>query len=438
MFHKNRDLLISLCFAIACCGCSRVAPVEEVRLLPEATKAETEPEIDLQNDWPWWRGPNQDGHSSSNGLPTSWSVDENVVWSAAVPGRGHSSPCIVSNRLFLTTADEVAQQQMILCYDRETGQQLWKGTAHEGDFMQQHSKNSQASATPACDGKRVFALFLNAGGLWATATDLAGQILWQTEAGPFGSEHGYGSSPTIYKSLLIVQGDNLTGSFIAALDRQTGKIVWRIARPTSGRHGSFATPVIAHLAGRDQLLVTGMNETRSHDPASGDLLWSCDGPAEVTANTVAWGDGLVFASGGYPEKQLLAIRADGSGNITDTHIAWQARKGTAYVPTPVFHAGKLFVVSDDGIATCFDAANGTMLHKVRIGGNFSTSPTLADGFLYVTDEQGTTAIIRADESLEIVARNKLGSGGMASVTICNSRIYLRTSDRLYCIAQPSE
>ncbi|MCA9158315.1 MAG: PQQ-like beta-propeller repeat protein [Planctomycetales bacterium] len=434
MFLNNRDLLISLYLAVTVCGCSRVDPVEEIRSLPAATKAETALEVDLQTDWPWWRGPNQDGHSLSSELPTSWSADENVVWSVAVPGRGHSSPCVVSNRLFLTTADEVAHRQIILCYDQGTGQQLWAAPAHEGKFMQQHSKNSQASATPACDGKHVFALFLNAGGLWATATDLTGQILWQTEAGPFGSEHGYGSSPTIYKSLLIVLGDNLTGSFIAALDRQTGRIVWRITRPTTGQHGSFATPVIANIAGRDQLLVTGMKKTSSYDPTSGKLLWSCDGPSEVTANTVAWGDGLVFASGGYPEKQLLAIRADGSGNITHSHIAWEARKGTAYVPSPVFHGGKLFVISDDGIATCFDAANGRMLHKVRIGGNFSASPILANGFLYVVDEQGTTVVIRAEESLEIVARNELGNGGMASLTICNSRIYVRASDRLYCIA----
>jgi outer membrane protein assembly factor BamB len=340
-------LLIFVGCVIACCGCSRVAPVEEIRSLPAATEAETELAVDLQSDWPWWRGPSHDGHSLSSELPTSWSADENVVWSVAVPGRGHSSPCVVGNRIFLSTADDDAQQQMILCYDRETGQQLWTVTAHEGNFMKQHAKNSQASATPACDGKQVFALFLNAGGLWATATDLNGQILWQTEAGPFGAEHGYGSSPTIYKSLLIVQGDNLTGSFIAALDRQTGKIVWRTARGTTGRHGSYATPVIANLAGRDQLLVTGMKETSSYDPASGELLWTCDGPAEVTANTVAWGDDLVFACGGYPEKQLMAIRADGSGNVTDSHVAWQARKGSAYVPSPVFHAGKLFVVSDD-------------------------------------------------------------------------------------------
>src|SRR5262249_20026305 len=168
---------------------------------------------------------------------------DNVVWKTKVPGRGHSSPIICGEYVFLTTADEQAQKQLLLAYDRKTGKPLWSTVVHEGGFLRKYPKNSHASATPACDGVRVYSAFINRDGLYVTATTLRGKILWQKKAGAFQSEHGYGSSPVFYKSLVIVNGDNLKGSFIAALDRQTGKVAWRTDRKTTGRHGSYATPV---------------------------------------------------------------------------------------------------------------------------------------------------------------------------------------------------
>ena len=436
----TREMQIGSLLVIALCGCGRIEPVEEIRADSGVlgTGAAYEVTIDPVADWPWWRGPRHDGSSGDHDLTTEWSPEKNVHWVADVPGRGHSSPCVAGNRVFLTTADDDAQQQKILCFDRDSGDALWENLAHAGGFMASHKKNSHASATLACDGQRVFALFLNDGGLWATAVDLDGNLLWQKRAGPFGAEHGYGSSPVIFQSLLIVLGDNMSGSFIAALDRATGHVVWRTARPTTGRHGSYAAPIVARVAGREQLLVSGMSGVSSYDPRTGESLWSCEGPAEVTANTIASNEDLVFASGGYPEKELLAIRADGAGDVTDSHVVWRARKGVAYVPSPVYHDGRLYVISDNGIATCFDANSGKVLRTRRIGGNYSASPIVAGGHLYIPDEAGTTLVIKADESLELVARNELGNGGYASASICGNRIYLRTLQNLYCIGLNSE
>ena len=434
----KQPYLVILLVSLTLTACSRVVPVEEIR--PQSSEGTNgsapQVEFDAHSDWPGWWGANRDGTSPEMDLLTSWSATENVIWSTPVRGRGHSSPCVFGNRIFLTSAYDEAEQQKIVGFDRESGQMLWSTLAHQGNFMRAHEKNTHASATPASDGERVFAVFLNDGGLWVTATDLEGKILWQTMAGPFGSEHGYGSSPVIHKSLVIVLGDNLTGCFVAGLDRTTGDIVWRTARKTSGRHGSYGTPIVASVAGRDQLLVSGMSEVASYNPLTGELDWTCAGPAEVTGNAICAAQKLIFASGGYPEKELLAIRADGIGDVTESHVVWKATKGVTYVPSPLYHNGRLFVVNDEGIATCFDAATGEVRKTRRLGGDFSASPILADGHLFIPDEEGTTFVLQADDTLEVVARNDLGGGGFASLAIGGGQFYIRTLDNLYCIGRP--
>lgn len=386
-----------------------------------------------KTDWPCWRGPNLDGKSADKAVPLKWSKTENVVWRADVPGRGHSSPIVVGERVFLTTADPQRQQQAVLAFDRATGKSLWSTVAHQGGFMPMHGKNSQASATSACDGERVFSVFINGGLLRVTATDLDGMILWQQDAGKFGSEHGYGSSPVIHGSNVIVLGDNMTGSFIAALNRETGKVAWRTDRKTTGKHGSYATPIVATFGGKPQLLVSGMESTSSYHPDTGKLIWSVAGPAEVTACTPAFSDKLVFSSGGYPEKALLAIRPNGSGDVTRSHVAWRAAKGVTYVPSPLFHAGKLYVVSDDSIASCFDAATGKQLWQERLDGGFSSSPVLAGDHLFVTNEAGKTFVLKTGSKFEVTAQNDLGDGGFATPAVCGGQIFLRTGTSLYCI-----
>jgi hypothetical protein len=434
---EMKTVVVAGLLSIFCAACERSTPPGEIAVAAGTRTSSAAPIKLSEGDWPWWRGPGADGRSDEQNLPTRWSPTENVLWKLAVTGMGHSSPSICGTRVFLTTADEQAQTQEILAIDSDSGDMLWRTVAHEGGLMKKHQKNSHASATAACDGERVYAAFINDGGLHVTATDLDGGIVWQTKAGDFKSEHGYGSAPALHGSLVIVNGDSLDGSFVAALDRATGDVVWRTPREATGQHGSYATPVVAKLAGRPQLLLTGTSRVTSYDPDTGKLIWSCAGPAEVTAGTVAFSEDLVFASGGFPEKEVLAIRADGSGDVTGSHVAWRAQRGVTYVPSPLYHEGRLYVISDDGIAVCFDARTGKQLWQERLGGNFTASPVLTEGRLYATNEAGKTFVFKAADRFELVAENDLQERTLASPAIARGRIYLRTDQHLYCIAEPA-
>lgn len=423
-------LFVSLSLNLSCAPAQQPAELA----VAAATPISGETPVAADGDWPWWRGPNLNGISSDSSVPTSWTKDENVRWTAAVPGRGHSSPAVVGDKIFLTTADEEQKQQILLCYDRQSGKELWQKVAHEGGFYKMHPKNSYASASPACDGQLVYVAFVNGDALWVTAYDLEGNKAWQKSVGPFQSEHGYGPSPIIYKSALIVSGESSGPCWLAALNRKDGKVLWRTLRDRPGRHSNYASSLVANVAGREQLLVPGLGITTSFDPATGKELWRVFGPSEVAANTMTVGDGLVFSSGGYPEKNLLAIRADGTGDVTDSHIAWKVTRGVTYVPSLLYSDGLLYVVSDDGIASCYEAASGEKQWQKRLAGGFSCSPIQAGDKIYVTNEKGVTYVLQAGREYELVAENDLGSGGFASPVICGGCIYLRTGDSLVCVA----
>lgn len=385
--------------------------------------------------WSAWRG--HDGRGIWAGpVPVRWSKSENITWQAKVPGRGHASPVIWNDQLFIVTADPASQEQLLLCFDRPSGKELWRRSVHQGGFMKLHGKNSHASATPVCDGERVVVAFINHDALWVTAYDLQGKQLWQSKVGSFDSEHGYGSSLALYQELIIVNGDNLVDCFVAALDRKTGKTVWRTPRPTSGKHGSYATPVVATIAGRPQLLLPGMSATFSYDPATGKEHWRCPGPAEVMANTPAWNDQLVFTSGGYPEKEIFALRADGQGDVRQTHLLWRSRQFVAYVPSPIWYDGRLYVVADNGVATCYEGTTNRLIWQHRLKGNFSASPLVAGGHIFVTNEAGVTYVYKPGDRFELVAENDLGDGGFASLAFAPGQIFIRTENQLFCIGQP--
>jgi outer membrane protein assembly factor BamB len=410
-------------FAAAGCG---GRPVESIAA-GDAAAVESLPAVEIAaEDWPWWRGPTRNNHAQGPLPPTTWSETENVLWKAEVPGRGHASPCIWGNAIYIATADEGQETQSLLAYARESGDLCWTREIHRGGFMHAHSKNSQASPTPACDGERIFTAFLSGGGLWVTAVDLAGEILWQTHAGPYSSQHGYGSSPVIYKSLVIVSGDNLGQGYVTAIHRKTGEIAWRTPRENGP---SYGTPVLARTGGREQLLISGQSKVVSYDPATGEENWTSPGPAEVTANTVAWNDELVFAGGGYPETAVMAIDGAGSGKVV-----WQ-KDFKAYVPSPLAVGDRLFVVQDNGVARCLNAKTGEEVWTKRLGGDFTASPLLADDVIFVPDEDGLMHVFKAADRFEEIARNNLGDGGFASPAICGGRMYLRTSHHLYCIGE---
>lgn len=387
------------------------------------------------DDWPWWRGPNRNAVAAPNQEPpVRWSKTENVVWKAEVPGRGHGSPTIWGQRIFLPAADYKAQTQYLLCYDRATGSKRWQTEIHKDGFVPQHSKNSHASSTPACDGQYVFITFAIQKALWLTALDLDGKIVWQKRLGDFQSMHGYGASPNVYKSLVIVTADNLKKSFLVAVHRRTGEIAWRTERPDY-RLGNYASAVVGRVAGRDQLLIPGPYKTFSYDPADGKLLWTCDGPCESATSTITPADTCIYACGGFPKKSLLAIRADGSGDVTPTHILWSKKGQTAYVPSLLLADGLLYMVDDGGKTTCFEADSGKEVWKTELDGNFSSSPMLAGGHIYVANEAGMMFVFKPGRKFELVAKNDLGDGGFATPTVCAGRIYLRTLHGLYCLGK---
>jgi len=426
-----RSILALLVLTLLSAGC--FSKVEEISYdsarsgLPELPAVEVAPD-----DWPWWRGPNRNGHARGAMPPLDWSEQEKVLWSVDVPGRGHASPILWGERVFVATADRAAQTQSLVAYERATGDQLWNTVVHSGDLPPIHSKNSHASATPACDGERVFTVFAQNGAVRVTALDLEGEILWQTEAGPFGARHGYGSSPCIYRSTVIVAGENEGASFLAALHRETGDIVWRVSRQ---RGGSYGTPIVLDVAGREQLLISGKEQVSSYDPETGALLWYCDGPAEVTANTCAAAGDYVIASGGYGGQAVMCIKADGRGDVTSSHIVWEHKK-KAYVPSPLIVGEHVFVVHDDGIATCFDLDSGDEVWQKRLGGSFSSSPVVIDDAIVAANERGTAYVFQAAGKYKSLGKNSVGGDRILSTpTICGGRIYLRTESALFCIGE---
>lgn len=387
-------------------------------------------------DWPWWRGPRQDNIAPSpQSPPTHWSATENIVWKTEVPGRGHSSPAIWGDRICLSTADEGAETQYVLGFDRRSGKKLWQTEIHRGGFMPKHSKNSFASPTPACDGERVFMPSIVQDGIWLTSLGLDGKIIWQKRLGDFHSKHGYGASPLFYKALVIVVADHVRGSFVTAVHRRTGEVVWRTSRDDY-RLGTYASPAVGRVAGRDQLVIQGPFKVFSYDPSSGKLLWTCDGPSESASSTVSLDGERVYAAAGFPKRNFLCIRANGSGDVTKTHVAWRRDGNCAYVPSLLLADGLLYMAVDEGRLVCFEAGTGRVVWEEKVRGKFSSSPVLAGGHIYLASEAGVTFVFKPGRQFALVAENDLADGGFATPVILGGRIYLRTLHHLYCLGKP--
>ncbi len=387
-------------------------------------------------DWPWWRGTDRNGHASPDQTPPlSWDAEKNVVWKAPVPGRGHGSPIVVGDRVFLATASVDTNEQSVIAYDRGNGRQLWKTDLHISvPPKKMNKKATMASSTPACDSERIFINFLHDGAVYTTALSLDGNQIWQTRITDYQIHQGYGSSPALYDNLVIVSADNKLGGKVAALDRQNGKIVWEHRRP---KDPNYPSPVILKAAGRDQLFLTGLNLISSFDPKTGEKLWEHPGATtECVTSTVTDGK-LVFTTGGYPKDHISAFKADGS----QKEPVWE-NKTRAYVPSMLISDGHLYAVLDAGIAMCWKVDTGEELWKERLGGKFTSSPVLVGENIFVTDEEGRTHIFKASpDGFESVGENKLGDEAFATPVICGDRIYTRVAHRkgytrlemLYCL-----
>lgn len=419
------------------------------------------------SNWPQWRGPQGQGISEEKNLPDEWSPTKNILWKTPMAGRGHSSPIIWGNRVFLTTdieGDVIPDQKAIhhvrkgatwvhpdamsgnkkhtlkvICLDRDSGKILWERVAHEGAVLDdRHRKNTYASSTPVTDGKFVYAYF-EAEGLYCY--DFKGKLIWQTSLGKIAKMGmGPGTSPLLYENLLILQCDLEDGgpglSFIAAVDKRTGKEVWRAKRDHRKTH---STPIIVRAGARDQLIANGAETVVSYDPKTGQELWRSEGVAGWAIPSIVAGHGMVFATAGYPEKRAFGIKLDPFGKEAG-EVVWKYDKGTAYVPSPILYGDLLYLMSDKGILTCLDAKTGAVKYeggRVPVPATFSASAVAFDGKLLITSEDGDTFVIKAGPAHEVIRTNSLGEPVYASPAIASGRLFIRGDKHLYCISQPT-
>lgn len=423
---------------IAVMGCRKGPPVAMVEVVE--VQAQAMPDVSAiqwaKTDWPQWRGPNVDGNAGEQAIPTKWDETTNIAWKTDVPGRGHASPIVVGSTVYLASAINDPPKQVVLAYDRNTGKQQWEAIAHEGGFPDRaviHQKGTLANGTVASDGKRIFATFFNSGKIFATAIDLSGKRVWQKEVGAFSSKFGYAPSPLIYQATIIVAADNWGGGYIAALNRDTGDVVWRKKRPAIS---TYSPPLIAKIHGKDQLVMSGCTKVISYNPATGDELWSCTATAEATCGTPVTDGELIFASGGFPERQTACINGDGSAKMV-----WN-NNTRMYEPSMLVVGSNLFAVSDEGIAYCWSTKTGDARWKERINGSFSASPVCCNGKIYVPNLSGETIIFEANANeYREVARNRLGNDSYASLAISGNQIFMRVGygngdsrqEKLVCI-----
>ncbi|HSQ58553.1 MAG TPA: PQQ-binding-like beta-propeller repeat protein [Gemmata sp.] len=387
-------------------------------------------------DWPAWRGPRSDGTVTDRGFPLTWSATENVKWKTELPGTGHSSPIVSRGKVFVAGCIEAEKKRVLYCLDRATGKILWQRTAVVSNLEQKHNENSWASSTPAADGERVFITFLDAPRMRVYCYDYDGNKLWEKNPGEFHSVHGFCSPPMLYRDMVIVNGDQDAPkgktAFIVALDAKTGAERWRADRPNKLR--SYCPPVVIDAAGKKQLVLTGSKCVASYDPDTGTQNWIINGPTEQFVSSMVLHNGILLLTAGYPDHWIMAIDPTGSGNVTKTHVLWSKPKEGGYVPSPVAFAGKLFLVDDRGIASCWDVKTGKEYWKERLSGKgHHASAVAADGRIYFTADDGTTFVLKASDEFEVLAKNPLGERVYASPAFSDGDIFIRGSRYLWCV-----
>jgi outer membrane protein assembly factor BamB len=388
-------------------------------------------------DWPQFRGPTGQGHSNERGLPLEWSETSNVAWKTPVPGTGWSSPVVAGTQIWLTTtlpsgSRGGALSLRALAFDAVSGAGLVDVEVFRiSSPRPRHQKNSPASPTPIVDGDRVYVHF---GADGTAALDSKGKVLWTTRL-PYESQHGNGGSPVLYRDLLIVSCDGNGGdAYVVALDTATGKIRWKTNRRLPADQ-AYSTPLVIRVGDADQVVSTGAYRAAAYDPLTGKEIWRVsydDGFSNVPRPV--FGHGLVFLGTGFNTPKLMAVRPDGSGDVTRSHVAWTVARGAPYTPSPILVGDELYYVSDTGILSAADARTGRMIWQHRLGGNYSASPVFADGRLYFASEEGVTTVLAPGPSPRVVSTNRLDGATLASMAVSNGSMFIRTETHLYRIA----
>jgi len=386
-------------------------------------------------DWPMWRGLHGDGHAKAvKGLPLKWNDSKNVVWKIKLPGRGHSTPTIVGNRIYLATAETEKQVQSVLCFEKDTGKLIWKTPVHKGNFVKGGNKHkSDASSSVVCDGTQLYVSFPNNNKIHTTALGMEGKVLWQRAVTDYVIHQGFGTSPTVYRDVVVAKADSKEiGGAVVGLNKKSGQIIWKINRP---KYPNYTTPVMVTAHGKLQMVFAGAELITSIDPLTGKKHWEFPGSTQECVATAVTDGKRIFVSGGWPKNHIAAIEADGSGKIT-----WQ-NSARVYVPSMLMKDGHLYAAMDAGFAACWDSATGRELWKERLGGAFFASPVLVGERIYATNLAGKTFVYSTNpKEFKLLATNQLGSEVYASPIVSGNRLYLRVAfkgakrqEYLYCI-----
>lgn len=405
----------------------------------------------VAENWPCWRGPRGDGTVLDVNAPVVWDGEsgQNIAWKIPVPGSGHSSPVIWQDRVFLTSCKEKTQERLLTCIDRHSGKTIWEKIVVQSKLETRHRLNSYASGTPATDGKTIYVTFLvvdgheipapnvgntrpvTPGEILVAAYDFDGNRLWQSTIGSFISAHGFCSSPVIHKDLLIINGDHDGESYVAALNRSSGKTVWKVPRKHKIR--SYCTPIIREVAGRTQMVLTGSQRVISLDPQTGDQHWVVEGPTEQFVSSMVFDGSKFYMTAGFPTHHVMGIKADGTGDVTESHVAWHSTQAKCYVPSPVLVGKHLFVADDRGTANLFDTESGDRVWQDRLGKHFSASLIAANGMAYFTADDGITKLVKPGEKMDVIHENKLGEYTFASPAVSNGQLFIRGEKHLFAI-----
>lgn len=401
-------------------------------------------------NWPQFRGPTGQGHSSAIGLPLTWSETENVKWKTPIPGKAWSSPVVFGQRIWLTTATEDGTELFALSLDRATGRILHHLKLFHVEKPQYADRfNSYGSPTPAIEAGRVYITFGSPGTACLDAE--TGRVLWERRDLPCNHWRGAGSSPTLWRDLLILHFDGADYQYVVALDKATGKTVWKTDRSVDFRdlnaegkptrdgdfRKAFSSPLVIEHEGKPVLISTGSKATYAYDPATGKELWRVEENRHHSGTVrPVVGHGMVYTATGLARGELWAVKLGGSGVVTDSHVVWKVARNVPNRPSPLLVGDLLFMIDQDGgVASCLDARTGEVLWRERLPGtgNHSSSPVHADGRIYFFNENGDGTVIAASREFKVLAENKLETGCMASPAVAGQALFLRTKTHLYRI-----
>ena len=395
------------------------------------------------DNWHQFRGPSGDGHAQARNIPLKWSPTENIAWKQKLPGNGWSSPILHNDRLYLTTAvtrdksTPPALSLRVLCVDSKNGKVIWDKEIFRPNgsrVQKQHKKNSYASPTPFIEDNRIYVHFSHMG---TACLDLNGKIVWKNDTLNYKPVHGTGGSPVVVRNILFFSCDAGSNPFVVALDKKTGKVRWRKDRNIEvSRTFSFSTPAVIRVNGQTQIISPGSGAVIAYDPADGSEIWKVRyGQGYSVVPRPVYAHGLVYVCSGFNQAILHAIDPTGKGDVTETHVKWKHNKSVPKSASILAIGDEIFMVADKSFATCLDAKTGRIHYQERVEGGYSTSPTFADGRIYITNEEGKTTVLAPGKKFKILAESDMAERTLASFAVADGTIFLRSQEALYRIGK---